>query len=61
MSSANRLLKEFGEIRKAQDLNFTVIPGENNLQNWDGLLRGPFGTPFQVSIIEKINFIFFIS
>ena len=53
MSSTNRLLKEFGELRKAEELNFSMIATENNLQNWNGFLKGPFGTPYQVSIIKK--------
>ena len=49
MSSTNRLLKEFGELKKAEDLNFIILSGENDLQNWEVSLKGPFGTPYQVS------------
>jgi hypothetical protein len=49
MTSTNRLLKEFGELKKSNDLNFFFIQGENNLNNWEGFLKGPYGTPFQVS------------
>lgn len=49
MSSTNRLLKEFGELRKTQEIDFLIKPDENNLQQWDAILKGPFGTPFQVS------------
>lgn len=55
MSTSNRLIKEFTDLKKENELNFKLYPEENNLHRWSGVLEGPMGTPYQVS---KIDFIF---
>jgi peroxin-4 len=47
MSTTNRLLKEYSELKKNSDGNFSLSPEENNLHEWKGFLKGPFGTPYQ--------------
>jgi peroxin-4 len=47
MSTSNRLIKEFSDLKKEKDLNFKLIPDENNLHKWNGVLNGPSGTPYQ--------------
>ena len=39
--------------KKEKDLNFKIFPDENNLHKWNGVLNGPSGTPYQVSIKLK--------
>lgn len=56
MSTSNRLIKEFSDIKKEKDLNFQLFPDENNLHKWKGVLKGPCGTPYQVSIKEIHRF-----
>jgi ubiquitin-protein ligase len=53
MSTSNRLIKEFSDMKKEKDLNFKIFPDENNLHKWNGVLNGPSGTPYQVSIKLK--------
>jgi ubiquitin-protein ligase len=53
MSTSNRLIKEFSDLKKEKDLNFKLIPDEKNLHKWNGVLNGPSGTPYQVSIKIK--------
>ena len=50
MSTSNRLIKEFSDLKKEKDLNYKLSPDENNLHNWKGEISGPSGTPYQVSI-----------
>mmetsp|Transcript_5359 Transcript_5359/g.12950 ORF Transcript_5359/g.12950 Transcript_5359/m.12950 type:complete len:152 (+) Transcript_5359:1203-1658(+) len=52
MSTSNRLLKEFSEIKKSSDQNFILSPDENNLHEWKGKLRGPFATPYQEGFFD---------
>lgn len=47
MSTTNRLLKEFGELKKNSDGSLCLSPDENNLHEWNGILKGPWGTPYQ--------------
>jgi len=49
MSAHKRLIKEFGELKKENDLNIDLIANEENLYQWKGKIKGPFGTPYQVS------------
>jgi len=49
MTTTNRLLKEFSELKKESDGTFKLSPNENNLHLWKGTLKGPIGTPYQVS------------
>nr|UXY87269.1 ubiquitin-conjugating enzyme E2-21 KD [Cryptomonas sp.] len=57
MTTSNRLLKEFKEIKKEKDGNFLLHPNENNLHKWSGKIRGPVGTPYQDSFLEVICYI----
>jgi len=47
MSTSNRLIKEFSDLKKEKDPNFKLFPDENNLHKWKGVLNGPNGTPYQ--------------
>lgn len=47
MSAYKRLIKEYGEIKKENDLNIKISPNEENLFNWKGKIIGPSGTPYQ--------------
>ena len=49
MTAHKRLIKEFGDLKKENDLNITLIPNEENLYQWKGIIKGPVGTPYQVS------------
>lgn len=50
MPSSNRLLKDFGELKKDNQGSFILCRDENNIHSWKGKLRGPFGTPYQVRL-----------
>jgi peroxin-4 len=52
MSSSNRLLKDFGELKKGNDGSFILCPDEKNIHSWKGKLKGPSGTPYQEGIFE---------
>ena len=52
MSTSNRLIKEFSDLKKEKELNFKLNPDENNLHKWKGVLIGPSGTPYQNSNFE---------
>ena len=47
MSTSNRLIKEFSDLKKEKDVNFKLFPNEQNLHQWNGILNGPSGTPYQ--------------
>jgi len=47
MSTSNRLIKEFRDLKKENELNFKLYPEENNLHRWSGVLKGPMGTSYQ--------------
>lgn len=47
MSTSNRLIKEFSDLKKEKELNFKIYPDENNLHKWNGVIKGPSGTPYQ--------------
>jgi len=52
MSTSNRLIKEFSDLKKEKELNFKLFPDENNLHKWNGILNGPSGTPYQNGCFE---------
>jgi len=58
MATSNRLLKEFNELKKEKDGSFKLFPNENNLNRWKGELKGPIGTPYQVSFKKTLLFFF---
>jgi len=49
MSTSNRLIKEFIDLKKEKISNYKLFPDENNLHKWNGILNGPTDTPYQVS------------
>mmetsp|Transcript_43473 Transcript_43473/g.103354 ORF Transcript_43473/g.103354 Transcript_43473/m.103354 type:complete len:177 (+) Transcript_43473:950-1480(+) len=52
MSAHKRLIKEFGELKKENDLNIDLIANEENLYQWKGKIKGPFGTPYQNGLFK---------
>jgi len=51
--SSNRLLKEARDLRaemaKSNDPEIILTPDESNLYHWRGSIKGPEGTPYEVS------------
>ncbi|AFP65385.1 ubiquitin-conjugating enzyme E2-21 KD (nucleomorph) [Chroomonas mesostigmatica CCMP1168] len=54
MSSSNRLLKDFGELKKGNDGSFVLYPFEKNINKWKGKLKGPSGTPYQEGFFDVV-------
>ena len=57
MQSSKRLTKEYQEILESPVENCNIAPTVDNIYNWEGVLFGPEGTPYENGLFYlHINF-----
>ena len=56
-TSKNRLLKEYKEIKQNPVENCNIIPNEDDIYYWNGVLFGPEDTPYEGGVF-KINIMY---
>jgi ubiquitin-conjugating enzyme E2 D/E len=52
MSDVKRLTKEYMEIKKNEIPNLSANPINNNLFEWEAVILGPIGTPYEGGIFK---------